>query len=378
MSRRTVALPFCVRASPGRNRARPARSSAVRRAAPAPRRRRLRGLAAAAGLAVDQLAIEVAHLDLQPLLAEEVVDRIGGLEIGEGEDALIDRRDGQIGRRAAERSTRVTGISTFWRGITLSGTVICNLEAARRSDRAASQATPMARPGPRSCSWPGRKARRQHIGAGAPLGDRPRSRSIVPSAGDRPRASRGHDRSRSRSAPGPAKGALATEICRGLAGLVARPCRRRPAAVRRARRCPALPTSRHRSAWSWRPPARGIDRPRGGSCPTAPCRDACRARPLSPTACRSGAGFASDRPDSPRLPFCRTSVVPFLARPAGSAACRPPPRVPSALTATTSNCGIAALRHLLVAEQRLDAEIERTCCAPADRRVSITGRPPNS
>ncbi len=55
------------------------------------------------------------------------------------------------------RFDSVTGISTFCRGSTLSGTCICTW-MVRGAASTASHATPTARPGPRSCSLPGRNA----------------------------------------------------------------------------------------------------------------------------------------------------------------------------------------------------------------------------
>ncbi len=84
-------------------------------------------------LAVDQPAVEIADLDAEPPLAEIVIDRIGRLEIGELQDALIDRRHREHRRRPpeeigdADRDAR-----PLWRGSTCSGTVIASPASCAR------------------------------------------------------------------------------------------------------------------------------------------------------------------------------------------------------------------------------------------------------
>src|SRR5262249_57006770 len=60
--------------------------------------------AALAVLAADEVAVDVAHLDAKATLAEEVAGGIGSHEVGQLQDPLVDRGEGEIRLVAARES----------------------------------------------------------------------------------------------------------------------------------------------------------------------------------------------------------------------------------------------------------------------------------
>ena len=115
-----------------RNRRRPAsRSAAALRAATAPPSPPERTVAGHALHAVDQEAVEVADLDAELALAEIPVVRRRRLEVGEVEDAEVDRGDRDIGlARRAARLPIATGIVIGPRGRISSAHVERDVELA--------------------------------------------------------------------------------------------------------------------------------------------------------------------------------------------------------------------------------------------------------
>ena len=103
--------------------------------------------AGGAGEAVDQPAVDVAHLDAEPALAEVVAVGVGGLEAGQVQDADVDGGDRRIGLGARGEAVDLQhGVGSGARGSASSGP--SKATARRRGPGSTgAQARPMARAG---------------------------------------------------------------------------------------------------------------------------------------------------------------------------------------------------------------------------------------
>ena len=100
-------------------------------------------------LGLDQSAVIVAHADAEAALAEIIGDGIGRFEIGELQNAFIDR--GKCEPRTLPAFTEPlteTGMTMRWRGVALGGPPI-NVTSVRGALSTPSHATPMERTGSR-------------------------------------------------------------------------------------------------------------------------------------------------------------------------------------------------------------------------------------
>ena len=144
-----------------------------RRAAAAARRRAVaagRDLAARALHAVDQLAVEIADFGGEPALAEIIVVRRRRLVVGEIEDADIDRGDDDARLLAGAKPVDLDRHAQRRVRPHAAAAASCRARACCALRSIENHCTPMARPGMRcACASSGRRKRRHHIGAGAPV-----------------------------------------------------------------------------------------------------------------------------------------------------------------------------------------------------------------
>ncbi len=101
--------------------------------------------------AVDQIAVEIADIERELALAEEIAARVGRLIMGEVEDADVDGGDRHPRLLAGARAPQARWATRMvWRGRVFSGALMETVSLCAASSMR-NHATPMARAGMRFC-----------------------------------------------------------------------------------------------------------------------------------------------------------------------------------------------------------------------------------